>query len=163
RPRLDEQATPLVLSQISAKHDVRPDFVQVDFEVRVEISQPIQRPLIFKFDPALRPVAVSASDLESWELTEPSRFQVRWRSPCQGGALQIRCWGPLAANHVWPFPRLELEGAVRRGETIALRIPPEMQIKSWQSGTFRLTENDITSDGGQVLTLTALNLSPDAD
>jgi hypothetical protein len=163
RPRPDEPATPLVLSQISSRHDVRPDFVQVDFEVKVEIArQPIQRPLLFEIDPALQPVEVSASDLESWELPSPSRLQVRWRRPFQGGVLQIRCLAPMTTNQVWQPSRLQLEGAVQRGETIVLRVPPDMQIKSWQPGAFHLADNEITSDGGQILTLTGIELSPDA-
>ncbi len=153
RPQTDDRAMPLILSQISATHEVRPDLVQVDFELKLEVSrQPIHRPLVCEFDPTLRPVEVSASDLESWELISPSRLQVRLRRPFQGGALQIRCLGPLTANQLWQFPRLNLEGSVPRGETIRLRIPADMQMKSWQSGGFRLAGNEITSDGGQILT-----------
>src|SRR5207245_2762399 len=37
----------------------------------------------------------------------------------------------------------------------------DMQMKSWTSGAFRLADNEITSDGEQILTLTDINLSGD--
>jgi hypothetical protein len=162
RSRTNEPTPPLILSKVSATHEVKPDLVQVDFDLKLEVPhRAIQQPLVFEFDPPLRPVEVSASNLDSWELSTDSQVRVRLRRPFQGGSVQIRCLAPLSATRIWHFPRLNVKGAVPRGETIVLHIPASMQMKSWQPGGFRLTANEITSEGGQTLSLTGINLSPE--
>jgi hypothetical protein len=73
--------------------------------------------------------------------------------------MQIRCLALLKATRVWEFPGLDLKGAVPRGETIVLRVPADLRMKSWQAGGFRLAGNEITTEGGQTLTLTGINFS----
>lgn len=168
--------SPLLLSRLHTRLDLGPDRLQAVFDFDLEALHPGVRELFFDCDPALEPFDVGVRNLESWELkpaanpAQSSTLSVKLREPLQGSALrlQIRCLGKLEKEKTWSCPSLWARGAVPRGETLVLRIHPEVHLENWQSGTFHFvatgdeaapaapagkTKPAGSGDGWQVLTL----------
>src|SRR5262249_4316682 len=53
----------------------------------------------------------------------------------------------------WTCPGLRVAGSVHRGETLVLRVPPEVQLADWNAGRFTLAQAAVDVAGRQVLTL----------
>jgi hypothetical protein len=164
-------AAPLVLATLTSRQTLTPDAMEADFSLDLEVLRSGVRELRCELDPSLRPYAVTIANLESWQVEPraagaPSLLVVRLREPlAEGpltrGALQVRCQGPLtsaAQPGQWAAPGLHLLGAVPRGETLELRLHPDVCLEDWRPGQFRVTESK-TESGEQVLTLNGGSLA----
>jgi hypothetical protein len=157
------QPRPLVLAHLRTTQDLGPDLVRAEFELTLETTQPGPRELVLECDAALRPYEVAFRTLETWEAQPappggPTRLLIRLREPFQGGSLVVRCLVPLANDKKWSAASVRLVGALPRGETLILRLAPEIQLEDWHSGSFRFTRNTVEAGVGQLLTLTRINL-----
>lgn len=149
----DGQAPPLVLSRLTTRQELVPGQLLADFEFDLEVlHRPIDR-LVCLCDPVLRPYEVSARQLDRWQLhlakNAPNLLEVRLREPLQGEvrqALKVRCVASLPPDRTWTCPGIQLADAVPRGETIVLRVDPEIQLDDWQPGGFRPGES-VPPDG----------------
>lgn len=169
------RSIPLVVAKLHTTQELTPGQVQADFEFDLEVLHSSIRELICECEPSLRPYDVSIRNLEEWKLqpgsaSTPSLLEIRLSEPFQGKSprlLKIRCLAPLISDRPWTCPSLRLVGAVTSGETLHVRIDPEVRLEDWQSGGFRFSDSSSTepastpavkgakSDSGQVLTLLA--------
>jgi hypothetical protein len=163
-PRSGGEPPPLILAELQSRQELEPGLVRAEYRFDVQVPRHGVRELRLECDPSLRPYEVTARDLEGWELREsppapagkerpPPTLVVRLNEPFQGGAVQVRCLAPLAVGQPWTSPTLRLAGALIRGETVVLRVHPDMQLEHWQAGDFRLTGIATEADGWQALTL----------
>lgn len=154
-----EGSGPAVSAQLLATQELTPDGVQAEFRFDVHGLRREVRELVCECDPALRPYEVAAPGLESWEVSPgpPALLRVRLREPLRQGVLQVRCLAPFGApgsgDAAWASPGMSLADAVPRGETLVLRVHPDVGLRDWQPGGFRLTKAATEEDGTQVLTL----------
>src|SRR5262249_44337370 len=111
-------------------------------------------------DPLLRPVEVSALEMEAWEVIPSATsgrnlLRVRFLQARARGTLRIRCVGPLGigTGREWTSPTIYLVGAVPRGARLHLQVHPEVGISDWQPGTFRVEKAAMEPDGTRSFTL----------
>lgn len=163
------QPPPLVLSRLQTRQDLKSDQVAADFDFNLEVTELGVRELQFDCDPALWPYEVNVRGLETWETRppaqpgKPSTLVVHLREPFQGGSLQLRCLACAGRNQPWTCPGVRLAGALPRGETLVVRVAPDVVLEDWQPGSFRLTKSKTEADGGLVLTLLGNGLTSGTD
>lgn len=164
----------LVLARLQSRQDLTPGQLHADFDFDLEVLHQAVREFVCEIDPGLRPYEVVTHNLEGWEIqpgadaSAPQRLIVRLREPFLEARLPllIRCLAPLATDKLWTSPAVRLVGAVPRGETLLVRIDPDVQLEDWQPGSFRLAEANLDpglasqvtrsrTEGWQVLPLTA--------
>lgn len=166
---------PLVLAKLQTTQELTPGQVQADFEFDLEVLHNGIRELTCECDPSLQPYEVSIRNLAEYNLrpgsaSSPSLLEIRLSEPFQGKSpklLKIRCLAPLTSDRPWTCPGLRLLNAVPSGETLMVRVDPEVRLEDWQSGGFRFAEaggvepmpgpmlKGAKPDGVQVLTLLA--------
>src|SRR5439155_13547368 len=73
--------------------------------------------------------------------------------PFQGGPLTLRAFTAIPADGPWVSPAAHVVGAVPRGETLTLRVHPDLRLLDWRAGAFRLADATVTADRWHVLTL----------
>src|SRR5262249_36876374 len=115
-------------------------------------------------------VTTGEREVETWEPVRstpsgPTELLIRLREPVSTGplTLTIHCLAPLTARKAgakattsgipWTCPGLRVAGSVHRGETLVLRVPPEVQLADWNAGRFTLAQAAVDVAGRQVLTL----------
>jgi hypothetical protein len=163
---------PLVLAALLTRLRLTPDAVDAEFTFDLKVLHHTVEELRCECDPGLRPYRVlvgkpsedSLRPLDGWQFVEgpAPALVVRLPEPFQGGILQVHALAPLGGNGgpvPWTCPGLRLAQAVPRGETIELRLHPDVYLEQWQPGGFRLTQARAEADGGQVLTLTGGGLT----
>jgi hypothetical protein len=159
------QPPPIALAHVQTRQDLGPDLLQADFEFKIEMPQGGIRDFILDCDPQLRPYEIEVAALESWDWQPPktagaaATLTVQLREPFRGGVLRVRCLAPFPADKTWTCPAIHLKGVIDRGETLIVRIPPELQLKNWHSGDFRFTQNASDRGNWQVVSLTRIGLS----
>jgi hypothetical protein len=160
-----EQPVPLMLAALKTTQELSPDFLQAEYQFDVQAPRQGIRELTCECDPVLRPYEVHLTGLESWELRHakksgtPNTLVVRLHEPMQSGFLVVRCLAPLSGDRpegrsvAWKSPWIRLLQAVPRGETLTLRLHPEVTLDDWQPNEFHLTDSTVNANGGRVLTL----------
>jgi len=152
---------PLVLSRLQTRQELTPGQLQSDFDFDLEVRHGAVKELLFEATAGLRPYELTIHNLEGWEFrpgpnpNAPGIVLVRLREPFQGGAVQVRCLGRLGTDKPWTSPGMRLLNAVSRGESLVIRIHPELQVLDWRTAGFRLTQTMFQQDGWHVLTLGA--------
>jgi hypothetical protein len=160
RTRGPDLATPLVLHQLQSVQELAPGQTQAAFDFTVEVLHGAVKELRFECSPGLRPYEVNVRNLDSWKLlpgpgpNDPSILVIQTREPFEGGPVHVRGLAPLASDQPWVSPGVRLLNSVSRGETLEVRIDPELQMMAWKSAGFRLVRSAFLPDGKQVLTLT---------
>jgi hypothetical protein len=153
------QHAPLVTAQVQSRYDLGPDLVEADFEFKIRVTPTSQMDHQFDCDPILRPYEVKAPGLESWEFapstsrTVPSTVVVHFHEPIRSGTVRIRCVAPFGGETVWTCPSMKLRGALDRGETLLVRVPPELRLENWKPGSFRISSHLLEGSGSHLLTL----------
>ncbi|HEV3117064.1 MAG TPA: hypothetical protein VGY58_08440, partial [Gemmataceae bacterium] len=161
------QAPPVVLASLRSRQDLRPNLrpgqFGAEFDISLEVLHGALRDLVCQCDPALWPVSVRMrnQEIDGWDLRpgktpeSPSTLTIRLPGPIQGRAptLRISCQATAVPGQLWRSPGLHVVGAVPRGETLALQIPPDFELHHWQSGDFELRRTSADADGGQILSL----------
>ncbi|MBL8797835.1 MAG: hypothetical protein JNM56_28315 [Planctomycetia bacterium] len=151
---------PLVLAPVQSKFELTPGQLQADFDFDLDVMHAPIKEVRCECPPTLRPYDVQVRHLEGWELRPgakgaPGLLVVRLREPIQKGLLQVRCLAPLVSGSVWTAPAIKVLNGVPRGETLQLRVHPDLLMEDWQPGGFRVTRANFQADGWQVLTLAA--------
>ncbi len=163
---------PLVQAWLKTTQALSPEGVDATFDFDLRVLHQGVRELVFECDPVLRPYEVSVPGLETWELKPgtPSRLTVRLREPLRDGPerLQIRCAAPLdppsapgmgsPPTLLWVGAGIRLTQAISRGETLVLKLHPELRIRGWSAGDFRLEESASEPDAEHELTWQRLTL-----
>jgi hypothetical protein len=158
RTELDASGAPLLLAKWRSVQDLNPSGVHATFTLDLKAPRQEVRELRCECDPTLRPYEVTSPGLERWEIragatpNSPAILSIRYREPLRGGAVTIGCLAPLPAS-IWTSPHLRLVSAVPRGETLVLRVHPDVRLQDWRPGDFLLTRVATETDGTQVLTL----------
>jgi hypothetical protein len=180
-PTAANEPPPLVLATLKTVQELTPDFLQAEYQFDLQVPRQNVRELICECDAVLRPYDVKLPGMENWELRTgksgtPNTLLIRMHEPLQGsGLLLVRCLAPLAEGirkdsperkvglHpiVWRCPELRLVQAVPRGETLVLRLHPDVRMDDWQPNGFRVTEATSEATGWHVLTLTGGGIAPD--
>jgi hypothetical protein len=158
RPRQSDQPGPLLRPLLQTKQRLSPGQVECEFDVDLLVQNGNVRELLFDCDPGLRPYQVIVSGEEGWETADgPSgatRLAVRLREPFAGGRVLIRALAPLGGGDAtWRSPGLSVAGGISRGETLTLRVHPDLQLDAWAPGGFRLVDSLTAADRTQVLTM----------
>jgi hypothetical protein len=163
---------PLILSTSRVRQLLSPGRLQADYRLNLEVLHQPVRELVFDCGPSLQPAEVTCASpvLKDWELQAPPAaakgspargpvLVVRFREPVQGPLplLQISCQGQLTAGAAWTSPALQLRNALSRGETLEVRVHPDIDLEAWSSGGFRLQGARAEADGTQVFQLIAGN------
>jgi hypothetical protein len=160
---------PLILAEQTTSQRVNPDAVEADFRFALQVLHGSAQELRCECDPALRPYRVLFSrpaedtprPIETWQVvpgpgSSPPTLAIHLPEPVQGGTLEVQALAPLAVtggSAAWTCPGMRLLGAVPRGETLELRLNPNVSPEQWQSGGFRLTQSRTAADGSLVLGL----------
>jgi hypothetical protein len=170
---------PLVQAWLRTTQTLMPEGLDAVYDFDLASRRQGGRELVFECDPELRPYEVSCPDLEAWEVRpgSPSLLTVRLRAPLGDGKqqVQIRCAAPLDPASAggadrpvsWASPGVRLRGAVPRGETLVLRLHPDLRVRDWGAGDFRLEETASEADAErdfawQRLTLLGGGVAPEA-
>jgi hypothetical protein len=165
RTQADVSGPPLFLARTHAVQELTPDGVRATFTLDVKAPRQRTRELRLECDPALQPYEISSHGVERWEVragatgNSPAVLTVHYREPWRGGGVTIVCLAPLPSR--WTSPRLTLVNAVSRGESLELRVHPDVHLKDWRQGDFLLTTAATQADGTQVLTLAGGGIQSD--
>ena len=156
-----------------------PDAMEARYEMDLKTVNRGIRELTCECDPGLRPYAVSLRNLDTWEVrpgplaTGPSYLHLRLKEAIHEGTLRVSCLAPLRQAGTagdgltaWSSPGLRVLEAVPRGETLVLRLHPDLGLEGWHPGSFRLTETTSENDpddpvAWQRLTLVGGGITPE--
>lgn len=169
------QRPPLVLAGLTTRQQVTPDAVDAEFIFDLRALHQSVTELRCEYTPALRPYRVVLDKptedvqrpLETWQLIpgsekSPSLLIIHLPEPLQAGTLQIHALAPLGGTGgtvTWTCPGMRLLQAAPRGESLELRLHPDVQLEQWQPGGFRLNGSRTEANGWQVLTLSGGGLA----
>lgn len=166
-----EGPAPLLLGRLRAAQEVTPGQITASFDFDLQALHSGVKELRCECPATLQPVEVLARNLEGWELkagakpTDPGLIIVRLREPFLGGLpqsssdpnrtpeLHVKCLGVLPSDQAWTSPTLRLLNMVPRGETLSVKVHPEVWMEKWESGDYRLDKSEFTSDGSHILSL----------
>ncbi len=163
RPSDRPGPTRVVVQRQQSTQTLYPDALEAKYELDLEVQTRSVSELICECDPGLRPYAVSLANLDTWEVRRgpnpesPSLLVLKLKEPIHEGSLRVSCLAPLRSvakggppgpAFPWTSPGLRLQGGIPRGETLILRLHPELRLTSWEPGGFRLidTQTEIEAD-----------------
>ncbi len=135
---------PAVRARLDTTQVLAPDGLDATYAFSLKALHQGARDLVFECDPALRPYDVDAPGLDRWELAPPGRLTVHLLAPLEEGTVRIRCLGPLAGAAAgpgpvaWTSPGVRLSQSVNGGETLVLKVHPDLRLADVASGSFRL-------------------------
>jgi hypothetical protein len=161
RTAAGQRPSPLVLVKQRSRLDVTPGQTLCEFAFDLEAPHAPVRDFVVRLEPGLQPTEVSVRNLERWEVQPeadpklPIAVAVRLREPLHSGILTVRAVASAAATGQWICPGASVVGAVPRGESVTLRVHPDLHLDNWRAGSYRLTDSAVTPDRWQVLTLQA--------
>ena len=158
---------PLLFARVHTEQTLATGAAEVQFTAHLDVRRGRVREFRCECSAGIQPYRVSAGEheLESWELLRPApdrsaELRVRLREPLQAGSLTLTVQGTAAVSAPkpgvpvrWNCPRMRVEGTIPRGETLTLRVPPDVQLADWNSGRFLLMQATTDVAGWQVLTL----------
>lgn len=167
-----DRPTPFVRQKTTQK--LNPDGLEATFELTLDGLATGIRELVCECDAELhlRDVigpGVDGCCFQAGDANNPSLLTIRLREPMRAGTWQILCLAPLNASPMagnsrpiaWRSPGLRLVSSVPRGETLTLCLHPDLQVESWDPGSYRMDSSTLDrASGTQVLTLLGGGLSP---
>ncbi len=94
--------------------------------------------------------AASTPGAKNVEKTRPGLLELHFRRPIGGTVpnLKLICQRVEVPTEGVTVPRVRVRDMASRGEQIRLVIHPELQLKKWDLGDFRLDKTNPNSDGG---------------
>ncbi|VTS06599.1 hypothetical protein [Tuwongella immobilis] len=157
-----DQPKPLIRTRGFSRIELLPGRCQTSYELDIEtLHGPISQ-LTLECDPRLQPYDVRINQRESWEIlpnpdpSQPSRLVIKMATPFQGGRLEVLAFAPMPMTPDaprWSLPEIQIPDCIDRGETIELRVHPELQLEAWNPGGYRLSRSDVGRENEQILTL----------
>ncbi len=168
--------TTTLFARVQTVEQLAPERAAVDFDYQIDILHGSIRELFLEGDAGLQPYEVSlkGSEIKTWQWTTVKRepkgklpggtvgvLRIEFRQPVQGKllGLRVRSLAARPAAAVWSSPALRVRGALSRGETLRVELPPELPQGLWDLGSFQPIS--ITTDPGGTQTLTLAETAPD--
>jgi hypothetical protein len=175
----DQQGPAALVAQVHSVQKLTPDKLEVEHDFQIDVLRGSVRELVLEGDAVLQPFAVSLPGSEvmssQWQEIPAKKdakgkvtsgpkgeLTIRFQQPLQGKIQGLRVKSlasrPLAGP--WTSPMLRVRGALPRGETVQLRLHPDLAIGKWDHGTFQLIQIATEADGTQVVTLAQTAVEP---
>lgn len=162
----------IVVKRQRTTQELTPGALEAAFEFDLAVVHQPAREIRCECDPRLRPYEVTLGNREvGWDLQPPARpgqpsiLVVDPREPFWEGQLVVRCLASLdgaeTGTVAWTSPTLRLAGALQRGETLVVRLHPDMQMRDWDPGNFQLVESASEPQRWQRLVLEGGGVQPD--
>src|SRR5262249_14538432 len=132
-PAKPGQPQPFVRQLIQSTQKLSPGQADCEFEIDLIVQRGNLQALTLECDSGLRPYDVAMPGLDRWEASPlpdgRTQIQVRLREPFQGGRITIRTLSLLSAPDAsWACPGVRVNGALSRGETLILRVHPDLKL-----------------------------------
>src|SRR5262249_11621661 len=125
-------APPLLLARQDVRQVLAPERLLADYDFAVEVLHNSVQQLVFDCSPAREREGASLPTLDpkGGDLRPGAagrkHLVVTLREPFRGllPPLRVRALAPLPADQRWASPGVALRGAVPRGESLTLEVPP---------------------------------------
>lgn len=159
KPPDPNRPAPLIRSRTATTQTLAGGNFIGKFDINWEVFRGTVRDLDVLLDSDLTPTEVVVNHLESWRILKGpnsrKRLSIRLREPARGGRLEISTTAPLFTDEksTWTSPGVELVGSLSRGESLELRLAPDLLFADWQPGNFQLTNTKLETDRSQVFSL----------
>jgi hypothetical protein len=170
RNRNDAKGPPLVRTRTDSKLVIEPTQITGEFEFTSDVVRGTVNELAFRYDSSVYPIEVSAegATVESWQ-AQPGKpgqagtLRVYFREPVEKTKLTVRALCPVPAlNQPWSVVALRPLDCLSLGESLRLRVHPQVRVEDFQPADFRLVsatpdpdrwvnyqlESDLPSEGG---------------
>ena len=170
RNRNNAKGPPLVRTRTSSKLVIEPTQITGEFEFISDVVRGTVNELAFRYDPSLYPIEVSAegATVESWQAQpgnpgQAGTLRVYFREPVEKTKLTVRTLSPVPLlNQPWSVVALRPLDCLPLGESLRLRVHPQMRVEDFRAADFRLVsatpdserwvnyqlESDLPSEGG---------------
>ncbi len=161
-----------VFARLHSVQYISPDRLAADHEFQLDILHGSVNKLILEGDGGLQPYAVllPSGETKSWQWKDntakndskgqagsesPGLLTIDFPEPVQGKipSLRVRSLVARTAAGLWTSPRLRVRDALSRGETLEVRMHPDLAFGAWDHGSFQLVNVATEIDGAQKLTL----------
>jgi len=151
---------PVILSAAATRQDLSTGLLQHLSTFEFQVPRGDVTDLIVEYDPDLAITDVSVLNLDYWSPLKDGgngrkRIQIHLSEPARGGQLRVAASGPLPATETltWNSPAMQIVNAIPRGETIRLKLGPDLHLIEWRAGTFRLLNSEWSADRSHKLFL----------
>lgn len=163
---------PTLFARVQSDQQLALDRIEVTHDFQVDILHGSVRRLILEGDGGLQPydVALKSGEVKTWKWTETDpgtdpkgksagaatgQLTIDFHQPVQGRlqGLHVRSLASRPLTGSWTSPALRVQGALPRGETLNVKLPPDLPLGRWDHGTFQPTKIATEADGTQLLTL----------
>lgn len=146
---------PPLLARINGVHQVAGPEGSARFEVQVESARSGFTDLTFGHDPGFTPTGVRVNNLAGWapvagEGGSPA-LSVRLREPTRSASVVVSGRVTVPWDRPWVVPGVWLVGGVHRSERVSLTVGPDLRLKEWVPGGFRLVRGEQAADQSYVL------------
>jgi hypothetical protein len=162
------QAGPsLLIASVQSRQELSPDRILADYDLQIEALGGAVHELVLDGDSFLQPyeVLLGGVPVKDWQWLPPKVNKlgggvllVPLAEPLQGKLplLRVRALAATLSpgkSHSWESPALRLRGALSDGESLQLRILPEVQLESWKPEHFHIDASSVEPDGALLLKL----------
>ncbi len=152
---------PLVFARQRNTHELTFGAATCEYVIDYEVARGAITELALECDPGFRPTEVAARNLRGWtalagKAVGASRVVATLAEPTQGGVLTLRGSCDLSTDSPWHSPSIRPVGAVPRGETLTLRVHPDLRLADWSSGGFRVADVALSTDGWHTIQVHSL-------
>lgn len=163
---------PTVFARVRSEQRLLADRIEVEHAFQIDVLHGGIQQLILEGDAGLQPfeVALKSGEIKTWKwttidqgtgakgktaLAATGQLTIEFNHPLQATLqeLQIRSLAARPTTGLWRSPSLRIPGAVPRGETLTVRVSPDVPMGQWDHGTFQPVKIATEGDGTQVITL----------
>lgn len=147
RPKIDSNTPPLVRTRTMSKISIEPTQVVGEFEFATDVVRGTVNELSFHYDPAVYPVEVRAvgATVESWQASpgkpgQAGTLKVVFGEPFEKGKVTVRTLSPPPlVDQTWSTIAVRPLGCLSLGESLLLRLHPQLRLEDFRPAEFRLT------------------------
>jgi hypothetical protein len=143
---------PVLRASLSTTQVLSPEGQDISYSFFLKSFHQGVRELVFECDADLRPYQVIAPGLDKWEVAPAAAdapavvLNVHLSQPLEEGTVQILCLAPLdgatggAKPVVWTSPAIRLRQSISGGETLIIKVHPDLRMETLDPGGFHLKE-----------------------
>lgn len=151
----------VVLASLAAQYDLIPGQTACVFEYDLRPTHGSVGGWSFTLSPGLQVTDVVVNNRAGWRMDPATReLRVSLRQQGVGGKILITAVAPLPRGKTAPLPFIRPVGAVIGDERLEVRVHPDLEIESWDSLDYRLTESSVGLDRSRVMNLVGTLLPP---
>jgi hypothetical protein len=149
---------PLVLAHQRTRQDITPGCTECEFLFDFEAPHGGVRELTLACAPGLRPTEVTARGSDRLEFRSAGaeggvyHVVVIFAEPLMSGTVTLRAVSAAPLDGRWTSPAAAVVDAVPQGESLVVRVHPDLTADDWLHGPFRLSESTRTTDRWQMMT-----------